>query len=313
MIWEHVPQPFALVLVAAICLLACSLGFLMTIASALALNALAAGWGLLARLLLGMGNAELQVAEARVVAAHEQARAESADQRRRELIVNISHELRTPIANIKGHVESLRMPLGPRLTEVERDQYLAIVARQTDRLGSLVDDLLALARADADELHLDLKPVQIDEVVTEVHQALAPLAAREKQVKLIHNPAPDLPRALADRERLTQVVLNLVRNSITATPIGGLVFLDLDEADESHLSLRVSDTGHGIPDEELERVFERFYRSDASRQRSTGGFGLGLSIVRDLVEAMGGTVSVTSTVGIGSCFTVLLRIAPGAG
>ena len=310
LIWQHVPQPLALLLVAALCLLACALGYFLSIASLLVCNVLAFGWGQLSRVLLGMSLTELQLAEARVTVAREQARAEHSDQRRRELIVNVSHELRTPIANIRGHVESLRLPTAEQLSNSDKDRYLAIVARETDRLSSLVDDLLALARSDAHELRLDVKPVPVEEVVAEVFQALAPLAGRERQVTLIRTVTPNLPPALADRDRLAQVLLNLARNAITATPVGGLVFLDLEQADDGHLRLTVSDTGHGIPAEDLDRVFERFYRSDASRQRATGGFGLGLAIVWELVQAMGGTVTATSTEGAGSSFTVLLRVAP---
>jgi signal transduction histidine kinase len=271
---------------------------------------MAAGWGQLSQALLGQSFTETQLAEARVTAVREQARAESADQRRRELIVNVSHELRTPIATIRGHVESLRLGSDVTLSEPDRDRYLAIVARETDRLGSLVDDLLSLARSDADELRLDVKPVVVADVVLEVHQALAPLAARDRQVSVIQSVAQDLPPALADRDRLTQVLLNLARNAITATPVGGLVFIDLERAGEDHLRLAVSDTGHGIPPEDLDRVFDRFFRSDASRQRATGGSGLGLAIVQDLVQAMGGSVTATSTSGTGSCFAVMLRVAP---
>ncbi|HEX6778591.1 MAG TPA: ATP-binding protein, partial [Ktedonobacterales bacterium] len=120
---------------------------------------------------------------------------------------------------------------------------------------------------------------------------------------------PNLPPVLADRQRLMQVLLNLVRNAITYTPAGGIVSLMLEQADAGHIAITVADTGIGIPPEDLERVFDRFYRTDASRARATGGFGLGLSIVRDLVNAMGGSIGVTSAVGEGSQFRVLLRVA----
>jgi signal transduction histidine kinase len=276
------------------------------------LNETADCWGQFARFMLGLTNSEQQLTEARTRAAREEARAERSDLRRRELIVNVSHELRTPIANIRGHVESLRPPMSERLSEDDKQSYLAIVAREADRLSTLVDDLLALARADADELHLEVRPVDVCAIVEEVYQVLAPLAHRDRQVTLVRNVAPDLPGVMADRDRLAQVLLNLARNAITATPAGGIVFIDVEQADDGHVSLTVSDTGHGIPPEDLDRVFERFYRADAARQRATGGFGLGLSIVRDLVQAMGGAVSATSTVNVGSSFRVLLRVAAAA-
>ena len=115
---------------------------------------------------------------------------------------------------------------------------------------------------------------------------------------------------MADRQRLAQVLLNLVRNAITSTPPGGIVSLTLERLDAHHLALIVEDNGVGIPAEDLERIFERFYRTDISRTRATGGFGLGLTIVHDLVTAMGGSIRVQSTVGKGSKFIVLLPTAP---
>jgi signal transduction histidine kinase len=309
-VWQAIPMPLAPIVVGAIFLLAIALGLAVTVGSLYTLNGLAHGWGLFARLMLGTSQTEMRLAEARASAARERTRAERADQSRRELIVNVSHELRTPIANIRGHVESLRMPMGERLSEDDKQHYLEIVAREADRLSALVDDLLALARAEADELRLDRQRVAVGAIVEEVYQALAPLAQRDRQVTLVRTVASDLPCALVDGARLTQVLLNLARNAITATPTGGLVFIDLERADADHLALAVSDTGSGIPADELDRIFDRFYRTDASRTRATGGFGLGLSIVRDLVQAMGGSITATSTVGVGSCFRVLLPVAP---
>jgi signal transduction histidine kinase len=285
------------------------LGVLIAIGSLYALNGMAYGWAQFARLMLGASVTQARLAEARATVVREQRRAEQADWRRRELIVNVSHELRTPIANIRGHVESLRMAGDAQLPAADTQGYLDIVAREAERLSALVDDLLALARAEADELQLQVGPTAVGSVVDEIYASLAPLAQRDRRVTLVRNVAPDLPPALADRDRLVQVLLNLARNAITATPEGGLVFLDLEREDEAHVALIVSDTGRGIPAEDLDRIFERFYRTDASRSRATGGFGLGLSIVRDLVQAMGGTIAVSSTVGAGSSFRVVLRTA----
>ncbi len=281
------------------------------------LNALAYVSGQLAHAMLGMSDTSTRLAQAEALAGEERAKAERADQSRRELIVNVSHELRTPIASIRGHIESLLMEM-----EEEKDRnapdpaelhdYLTIVHREIERLGTLVEDLLSLARMDSDELHLDIVPVVAGEVVEEVYVTMAPLARRERQVTLIRKVAPMLPLILADRQRLVQVLLNLVRNAIASTPQGGIVSITVERADDDYLALVVADTGIGIPGDDLERVFERFYRTDASRARTSGGFGLGLAIVRDLVNAMGGLITVESKVGEGSCFRVLLRIAvPG--
>ncbi len=141
-----------------------------------------------------------------------------------------------------------------------------------------------------------------------------PLARRERQITLVRDVTPDLPRVLADRQRLCQVLLNLARNAITYTPTGArIVSITLSRAptNPDFLLLTVADTGIGIAPEDLDRIFERFYRTDASRARTSGGFGLGLAIVRDLVTAMGGSVRAESTPGEGSRFHVMLRIADG--
>ena len=135
---------------------------------------------------------------------------------------------------------------------------------------------------------------------------------RLRLVTLVRGSVTHLPLVLADRQRLIQILLNLVRNAITSTPAGGIVSMNLEQADLQHLALIVEDNGIGISDDELEHIFERFYRTDTSRTRASGGFGLGLAIVHDLVTAMGGSISVESIQGKGSRFTVLLRIAtPG--
>ncbi|HEV2235626.1 MAG TPA: sensor domain-containing protein, partial [Ktedonobacterales bacterium] len=246
----------------AVTLLVMLLGVVLTLGALHALNGLAWGWGQFARLMLGMSQGARRLAEARAVAERERARAERADQTRRELIVNVSHELRTPIASIRGHVESLLTPATEPPAADEAQRYLGIVARETERLGALVDDLLALARADAHELKLEVRPVAVGAVVEEVYQALEPLAHRERQVTLVRHVPAHLPLALADRDRLAQVLLNLVRNAITYTPEGGIVSIALEQPDPGHLAVAVSDTGAGIAPEELERVFDRFYRTD---------------------------------------------------
>lgn len=286
-------------------------GFGLTRLTLRFLNSLAFLQGQVARGLLGMSDTALRLEMAKAQAEQERLRAEQADQRRRELVVNVSHELRAPVASIAGHLESLLLATeeGTRALPPETlYNYLSIAHQEARRLGLLVDELLSLARMEAGELHLDIRACAASEVVEEVYQMLMPLAQRERQVTLVRGSLPNLPPVLADRQRLVQVLLNLVRNAITSTQAGGIVSINLEQADASHLALVVEDSGMGIPAEELPRIFERFYRADASRSRSTGGFGLGLTIVRDLVTAMGGSISVESTVGQGSRFCVLLRI-----
>jgi signal transduction histidine kinase len=262
---------------------------------------------LFVRTMLGMSPAQLALGEAKAAAETQYRRAEASEQSRRQLIVNVGHELRTPIASIRGHVESLLDARG-RPSEEDIRHYLEVVERETERLGALVDDLLAVARADAGELRLDLRPVDVGALAGEVQRTLAPIADRDRKVKVVAQLPVELPPAWADRDRLAQVLMNLVRNSIAYTPEGGIVSIEAVAADGA-VEIAVADTGIGIEAAELPRIFDRFYRTDSSRSRATGGFGLGLAISRDLVEAMSGTIEVSSEPGVGSRFTVRLRSA----
>jgi signal transduction histidine kinase len=274
------------------------------------LNGLAYVNGQIARSLLGLSDTALRLEMAKAQAEQARAEAEQAEQRRRELVVNVSHELRAPVASISGHLESLLLNTaeGSRMPDAAQlHTYLSVAYQEARRLGTLVDDLLSLARMESHELRLTMQDVAAHEVVEEVYQTLMPLAQRDRQVTLVRGAQAHLPPVRADRQRLVQVLTNLVRNAITSTPAGGIVSMNLEEVDAGHLALVVEDSGVGIPEDELQKIFERFYRSDTSRSRQTGGFGLGLAIVHELVSAMGGTISVTSTVGQGSCFRVVLR------
>ena len=237
-------------------------------------------------------------------------RAEAALTAKRELVANVSHELRTPLALIRGHVESLLLRSGDADGE-RQGEYLAVVQRETDHLSRLIDDLFALSTAEAGALPLTLEPVALGEVVEEVAHGIQPVARRERQVAVVTAVAPDLPPALADRRRVMQVLSNLVRNALRHTPEGGLIAVRAEQQD-GRAVVTVEDTGEGIPPDQLPLVFERFYRGDAGRDRASGGAGLGLAIVRELVEAMGGDVSAESTVGVGSRFSFRLPLATGS-
>jgi two-component system, OmpR family, phosphate regulon sensor histidine kinase PhoR len=287
-------------------LLFSAVGVVLGVVSLAVLNGMGWLWGRFAEVMLGVDESRMQLASAQAEAQAQQVRAEKADQSRRELIVNASHELRTPVASISAHVESLLKP-GRQMDEETR-KYLSVVAAETGRLGSLVDDVLSLARADADELRLDVRPVDVPAVIDQVCDALAPLARRDRNLSLIHSSAPGLPQAMADRERLGQAITNLIRNAVNNTPEGGIISVETALAGD-RVAITVSDTGIGIEPADLKRIFDRFYRTDESRARDAGGSGLGLAIVRDLVTAMGGSISAESVPGQGSVFQVWLRRA----
>lgn len=295
-----------------------AVGFGVALVSLNLLNGLAVVSGRFARLMLGQSDLAEQLRETRQVAAAATKQAERSDQKRRELIVNVSHELRTPIASIRGHVESLQIALDRKEGDAaaappaELRNYLGIIGREAERLGTLVDELLSLARAESGELKVEVVPVDAAGVVEEVWSSLAPLAKRDRQIIVVRDVADGVPQVLADRQRLAQVLLNLTRNAIAYTPAGGIVSISLRATDEDTVVVSVADTGIGIPQEDIERIFERFYRADGSRARTSGGFGLGLAIVQEFVTAMGGTIGVASAVGEGSTFTVTLRAVPAA-
>jgi signal transduction histidine kinase len=233
---------------------------------------------------------------------------ESALQAKRELVANVSHELRTPLASIRGHTESLLLR-----GDGDRDQhrtYLNVIFRQSEQLSRLIDDLFLLSTTESGALPLTIRPVRLGEVVQEVISSIQPAARAERRVSLVVDVDPELPAALADRQRLGQVLANLVRNAVRHTAEGGLVAVRAGTRDERLAVVSVEDTGEGIAAEDLEHVFERFYRADPARDRASGGAGLGLAIVRELVSAMGGDVSAESVVGEGSRFSFTLPLEP---
>lgn len=284
-------------------------GFALLIAALHAANLLAGIWGWIAVAILGPSEQQRQLWAAQREAEAAQREADAADQKRRELIVNVSHELRTPIASIQGHLDSLLMPRGERPPDVDPERYLTVAAAETRRLSTLVTELLQLARADRSELAVAVKPVDVVRITRDVAFALGPVARRERQVTVITEDGAGSQVALADPDRLTQVVSNLVRNAINHTPAGGAVKVTAGPDDPDHVVVVVSDTGSGIAASDLERIFDRFYRTDEGRARDAGGFGLGLSIAKELVEAMGGTIAARSEPGVGSTFQVRLKKA----
>jgi signal transduction histidine kinase len=225
---------------------------------------------------------------------------------RRTLVSDVSHELRTPLANIRGYLEALQEGVVAPTPAV-----LGSLVDEALLLSRLVDDLQDLSLAEAGHLTLHPAPLDVPAVVDGALQALAPRAA-ERDVALAAELADDLPAVAADAGRIGQVLRNLLANALTHTPAGGTVTVRAGPAAAGGLQLSVTDTGPGIPAEHLPQVFERFYRADPSRARATGGAGLGLAIVRQLVEAHGGQVRAESPPGQGARFVVVLPPAAPA-
>jgi signal transduction histidine kinase len=227
-------------------------------------------------------------------------------QSRRELIANVSHELRTPVATVRGYMESSIAGNDDVPPELQHD--LEVMTREIERLQGLIDDLFTLARAEVDGLAMELRPTDVGAVVQRRVEAMTSLAWQKGRVEVVAEVPPDLPPALADAGRLDQVLVNLLRNGVRHTPPGGIVAAVVT-VEEDAVCVEVRDTGEGIPSDDLPHVWERFYRGESARIDDDRGAGLGLALVRELTEAMGGTVVVESVVGRGSCFTVRLRRA----
>lgn len=224
-----------------------------------------------------------------------------ADRIRRDFVANVSHELRTPLTAIRGYVEAL---LDEPDHEPETTRFLEIIARHSARMERLVKDLLRLARLDAGQEPLELADVACDGLLSSVAGDLQPmLDARRQSVSVLVTPPALTLRC--DPAKMHDVLRNLVENACAYTPEGSRIEMTA-ETDRTHVRLTVADTGHGIPEAELPRIFERFYRVDKARSRDSGGTGLGLSIVRHLVQLHGGTVGAANRVQGGAMFTVTL-------
>jgi signal transduction histidine kinase len=221
----------------------------------------------------------------------------------RELVASVSHELRTPVATMRGYLESALYGEDSLPKALRND--LEVVEREAIRLQRLIDDLFVLSRAEAGRLPLEIKPTDVGALLSRCADAVADAAWRTGKVEVVVVPAPDLPPALADEGRLEQSVRNLLSNAIRHTPPGGIVALGAT-AGRDTVAIEVKDTGDGIAPDELDRIFERFYRSDGARKLDRSGAGLGLALVRELVEAMNGSVTAESEPGSGSRFTLRL-------
>ena len=227
---------------------------------------------------------------------------EAAEARRRRLTADIAHELRTPLTNIRGYLEAVKDGV------VDPDAgTIDILHNETLHLSKLVDDLRLLAVADAGALKLEMQPDRIEAIVESVVQASLP-RSKEAEVDLEFDTAGDVLLVNVDRTRMTQIVQNLVDNALQHSPANTEVFVRVEPFDEGAVRLSVTDHGEGIPEDDIDHVFDQFYRVDDSRARATGGAGLGLTIVKRLVEAHGGQVSVASERGIGSTFSVTLPV-----
>jgi signal transduction histidine kinase len=258
-----------------------------------------------ATLLVEAGRRRIAAARERLALQDQNVRLLELDRLKDELIATVSHELRTPLTSIIGYGELLLE--GDPFLEPEQRGFVEIIERNARRLLNLVNDLLFIARYESGEMSLQHGEVDLAEVVSEcVDAARAPAGRAGVAVSLT---GTDSAPVCGDGERLCQLVDNLVSNAIKFTPQGGRVDVRL-ERDGSHAVLTVTDTGIGIPREEQDRLFERFFRSSTAVASAIQGTGLGLVICKAIAEAHGGTITAVSEDGAGSSFRVELPLAP---
>jgi signal transduction histidine kinase len=240
---------------------------------------------------------------ARVAAEYARAEAEAANRAKSQFLTTMSHELRTPLNAIAGYVELMEMGLHGSLTEEQRQDLRRIRTSQRALLG-LVEDVLDMAKLETGRIELRFAVVSLHEILKGVETLVFPqLFAKSLQYRY-HDTDPAVA-VRVDRERFQQILVNLLTNAIKFTAPGGSVALRADIVG-GDVWVRVEDTGPGIPANKLEEIFEPFVRVDSTLTRSTEGSGLGLAISRSLARAMGGDLTVESTVGVGSIFSVRL-------
>ena len=226
------------------------------------------------------------------------------EERRKEFVANVSHELRTPLTNVRSYAETLRDT--QEIPQEMEDNFLDIIITETDRMTHIVQDLLTLSRLDSGRGEMSMVRFPFGEAIDSVVRANALEAKRRgHELTCAHE---ELPLLCGDRSRLEQVMMNILSNAIKYTPDGGHIQVTAGAEGEA-VWLEVSDNGIGIPPEDRDRIFERFYRVDKARSRESGGTGLGLSIAREIVNRHHGTLSIVEHQGPGTTVRLCLPIS----
>ncbi len=244
---------------------------------------------------------ELDAAKSAVGIFYDITQIEHLERVRQEFFSNISHELRTPLTSILAFVETLED--GAIEDEENNRRFLSVIRRNAERMHHLIDDILELSSIESGNIEINSKQLSLASLVKEVFTNLSN-KAEERGIKLI-NEVPDETKVFADAIRLEQMLTNLIDNAVKFNRESGNVTVSYTRSGEKDL-ISVGDTGEGISGEHLQRIFERFYRTDRARSREIGGTGLGLAIVKHLARLHGGEISVSSNPGKGSVFSIEL-------
>ena len=227
------------------------------------------------------------------------------EEQRKEFVANVSHELRTPLTNIRSYAETLADNAGDLPPEMQRN-FLGVILNESDRMTHIVQDLLTLSRFDSGRSELKLTQFPFDRALRDLYHAVL-LEAQRHRHEIILDIPDGLPEIRADRERILQVMMNVVSNAIKYTPDGGRIAISAGQAG-SRVWMEVEDNGIGIPPEDRERIFERFYRVDKARSRQSGGTGLGLSIATEIMNRHEGSLSLVEREGPGTTVRMELNV-----
>ncbi len=223
---------------------------------------------------------------------------------RREFVANVSHELRTPITSIRSYAETLQDSHG--MSNETQAEFLSVIVNESDRMTKIVQDLLTLSRFDAGSIEFSFRRFSILKSITDVFNAMQ-LEAQKRHHRFTMNLKTDLPEITGDPARIEQVLINMVSNAIKYTRDGGTITISAGRKDDA-VWVSVRDNGIGIPEEDVPKVFDRFYRVDKARSRESGGTGLGLSIASEIVARHNGKISLSSRLGKGTIITISLPV-----
>ena len=243
-------------------------------------------------------------AEGAVVLFHDVTQLRQTEEIRRDFVANVSHELRTPLSIFRGYLETLLDD--PHQPPGELLRILEVMERHSDRLYALVEDVLSLARLESPEAEIDLSEINLAEFLQEILRDWEK-RLEAKQLKSHLDVPLDLPKLEADESRLQEIIYNLLDNAVKYSQSAGVITLRA-AVESDRVRISVSDEGIGIPEKDLPRIFERFYRADKARSRELGGTGLGLSIVKHIAQLHGGTAEAQSEPGKGTTISVVLPL-----
>ena len=242
-----------------------------------------------------------------LVVIHDVTEQRKSEQSKREFVANVSHELRTPLTNIKAYAETI-ISSGDDLPGELRSNFLAVIVSEADRMTRIVQDLLTLSKIDYGKMEMNISRFSFRKAVENVYEAAKLNAEQNHHHTMTLTEEDDIPDVNGDRERIEQVVTNIVSNAVKYTPDGGKIEIHVGKSGKN-VYVRVSDNGIGIPEKDLPRLFDRFYRVDKARSRESGGTGLGLSIAQEILKQHKGTIRIDSVYGEGTDVRITLPAA----